>query len=246
MRGAAASAAAASAAPASAARNAADVADTTGANTGDGKRSYLRGQDRKQQILRVAGRLFSAHGFADASIEDICREAGIARGTLYQYFENKESVMLEVMNQLCQRVSDVLERRPRITPVKGVNQAPVAMIVVFCRKRLRELLDAVFSDEVALRLILVDARGLNGAVDEVIKRIDKIVLKALETDLKTAQDLRLMRKGNVKLIARYLLGGVEKMVLTALTHDEKIDLDSIVNVAVELELFGLLHEEVRR
>ncbi len=210
------------------------------------KRTYLPGEDRRAQILDVARRLFAVRGFRDANIDDICREAGIARGTLYQYFDNKDSVMLEVMNQVCERVSAVLEKRPPIAPVKGVNQAPVDLIVRFCRKRLREVLDAVFADEHALRLILVDARGLSGAVDDVIKRIDKIVLKSMEQDLRTAQELRLMRKGNVKLIARYILGGVEKMVLTALMQDEPIDLDAIVNVAIELELFGLLHEEVKR
>jgi AcrR family transcriptional regulator len=210
------------------------------------KRTYLPGGDRKAQILDVARRLFAARGFHDANIDDICREAGIARGTLYQYFENKDAVMLEVMNQLCERVGAVLEARPPIIPIKGANQAPVELIVGFCRKRLRQLLDAVFIDEPALRLILVDARGLNGAVDEIIARIDKIILKSMEADLRTAQELRLMRKGNVKLMARYILGGVEKMVLTALSLDEPIDLDAIVNVAIELELFGLLHEDVKR
>jgi AcrR family transcriptional regulator len=210
------------------------------------KRTYLSGPDRRAQILDVALRLFARQGFHDANIDDICREAGIARGTLYQYFENKDSVMLEVMNRVAQRISDVLDKRPPIVPIKGASQAPVELIVAFCRKRLREVLDAVFCDEHALRLILVDARGLNGAVDEVIRGIDKVVLKAMESDLRTAQELRLLRKGNVKLIARYILGGVEKMVMTALSQGEEVDLDAIVNVAIELELFGLLHEEVKR
>jgi hypothetical protein len=154
--------------------------------------------------------------------------------------------MLEVMNEVCRRIGDVLDKRPPIVPIKGVSQAPVELIVAFSRKRLREVLDAAFFDEHVLRLIIVDARGLNGAFDEVIARIDKIVLKAMESDLRTAQELRLLRKGNVKLIARYILGGIEKMVMTALAQGEEIDLDAIVNVAIELELFGLLHEEVRR
>src|SRR5205823_2480480 len=54
----------------------------------EAKRSYLSGEDRRAQILDVARRLFAQEGYHDANIEDICREAGIARGTLYQYFEN--------------------------------------------------------------------------------------------------------------------------------------------------------------
>lgn len=209
-------------------------------------RTYLRADARRAQILDVAKRVFVRRGYHVANVADICKEARIGRGTLYQYFDNKQAVMLALMQELAARVGRVLDERPRIGPVPGVHKAPVEMIVAFCRKRLRELLDAVFVDEATLRLILRDARGLDGAVDRVIAAIDRMVLRALEADLKTAQEARLLRRGNPRLIARYLLGGVEKMVLTALANDEPVDLQSIVDVAVDIELFGILHEEVRR
>lgn len=208
-------------------------------------RTYLRADARRAQILDVAKRVFVRRGYHVANVADICKEARIGRGTLYQYFDNKRAVMLALMEELAARVGRVLDERPRIGPVPGVQKAPVEMIVAFCRKRLRQLLDAVFVDEATLRLILRDARGLDGAVDRVIATIDQMVLRALEADLETAQDARLLRRGNPRLIARYLLGGVEKMVLTALANDEPVDLQAIVDVAVDIELFGILHEEVR-
>jgi hypothetical protein len=36
------------------------------------------------------------------------------------------------------------------------------------------------------------------------------------------------------------------MILAAIAADEEIDLPAIVDTAVELQLFGILHEEVRR
>lgn len=210
------------------------------------QRTYLRADARRAQILDVAKRVFVRRGYHVANVADICKEARIGRGTLYQYFDNKRAVMLALMEELAARVAAVLEARPRVAPVPGVSRAPVEMIVAFCRKRLRELLDAVFVDEATLRLILRDARGLDGAVDQVIATIDRMVLRAMEADLKTAQEARLLRRGNPRLIARYLLGGVEKMVLTALMNDEPVDLGSIVDVAIEIELFGILHPEVPR
>jgi AcrR family transcriptional regulator len=209
-------------------------------------RTYLRADARRAQILDVAKAVFVRRGYHVANVADICKAARIGRGTLYQYFDNKQAVMLALMEEVAARVGRILDERPRIGPVPGVQKAPVEMIVAFCRKRLRELLDAVFIDEPTLRLILRDARGLDGAVDRVIATIDRLVLRAMEADLKAAQDARLLRRGSPRLIARYLLGGVEKMVLTALADDEPIDLQSIVDVAVEIELFGILHEEVRR
>lgn len=55
-----------------------------------------RGRKRRR-ILEVASELFIAHGYRKASISDIARRAGIAKGTFYLYFENKIDVLLAVI-----------------------------------------------------------------------------------------------------------------------------------------------------
>jgi AcrR family transcriptional regulator len=208
-------------------------------------RTYLRADARRLQILAAAQRVFARRGYHTANIDDICKEARIARGTLYQYFDNKRAVMLALMRAIAQRIEKVLAERPPLQ-LPEAKKAPLERIVAFCRHRLRQLLDAVFVDEQTLRLVLRDSRGLDGAFDQIVASIDALLLAAIDADLEAAQRARLLRKGNPKLIARYLLGGIEKMVLTALLLDEPVDLDAIVNLAVDLELFGILNEEVRR
>jgi AcrR family transcriptional regulator len=207
------------------------------------KRTYLPADERRAQILDVAKDVFARRGYHVANVADICKAARIGRGTLYQYFENKRAVMIALMREIEARVTRVLDDRPRIETMAGIERTPRPLIAAFCRKRLRELLDAVFVDEPTLRLVLREARNLDGSVDELIARIDNCVLHALESDLRAAQHVGVMRKVDVKLTARYIVGGVEKLVLSALAEDEPIDLDAIVHAAVELELFGLLKEE---
>ncbi|HQN72805.1 MAG TPA: TetR/AcrR family transcriptional regulator, partial [bacterium] len=47
---------------------------------------------RKQQILLAASRVFSKKGYHATSISDICAKSGVARGTIYLYFENKRDI----------------------------------------------------------------------------------------------------------------------------------------------------------
>ena len=61
-----------------------------------------------------------------------------------------------------------------------------------------------------------------------------MILREMEADIRAAQAGRIMRKVQPKLAARYLLGGVEKMILAAIAADEPIDLAAIVDTAVEL------------
>jgi AcrR family transcriptional regulator len=210
-------------------------------------RAYLRADERRAQILDAAKSIFARRGYHGVNVEDICNEARIARGTLYQHFDNKHDVMLALMEELAARVANVLETRPQLLPPPREHaQLPLAIIVAFCKGRLRQLLDAVFVDEPTLRLLLREARGLEGSVDRVMATIDRLILRALEADLKAAQEAGFLRAGSSKLIARYLLGGVEKMVLMAIEADEEVELGAIVDLAVEMELFGILNEEVRR
>ena len=209
------------------------------------RRSYLPADARRAQLLDAAKRVFARRGYPAANIADICQEARVARGTLYQYFRNKRDVLIALLDDVGARVAVVLAERPKVAVPRGAAM-PVDLIVTFCRARLREMLAAVFADEQTLRLLLRDARGLDGVVDRAIDKIDGMILREMEADIRAAQAGRIMRKVPPKLAARYLLGGVEKMILAAIAADEAIDVGAIVDTAVELQLFGILHEEVRR
>lgn len=53
--------------------------------------------DKRTMIIENAIKLFAAKGYHSTSIQEIADACGIAKGTLYNYFESKEDVMLSVM-----------------------------------------------------------------------------------------------------------------------------------------------------
>jgi AcrR family transcriptional regulator len=210
-------------------------------------RVRLAPDERKQQLLEAAKQVFARRGYLATNVDDICRAAGVSHGTVYRYFDDKEAVLHELLEGVVERVEKVLATRPVIPEnLELRGPKPADTIARFCTKRLRELLSAVFVDEATLKLVFREARGLAGAVDRLVDRIDGMVFRAMSEDLRNAQTAGLIRKGDTTLMSRYILGGVEKMVLSALREDEKVDLDAIVRIAVEMELFGILAEEVRK
>ncbi len=50
-------------------------------------------EDRREQIMDAAMRVFAQKGFLKATNKDIAREAGITPGLIYYYFESKEAVL---------------------------------------------------------------------------------------------------------------------------------------------------------
>lgn len=55
-------------------------------------------QARRVQILKAAVAVFAEKGFQKATIRDVAKMAGIADGTIYNYFENKTALMLAILN----------------------------------------------------------------------------------------------------------------------------------------------------
>ena len=56
------------------------------------RRLTNQGQERRRQLLDAAAALFSERGYQETRIVDICKEAGVAKGLFYWYFESKEEV----------------------------------------------------------------------------------------------------------------------------------------------------------
>ncbi len=71
--------------------------------------------DRRVEILDAAERCFARAGFHQASMQEICAEAGMSAGNLYRYFRSKE----ELIAGICER-----NRADAAASFAKVNQAP--------------------------------------------------------------------------------------------------------------------------
>lgn len=56
-------------------------------------------EDRREQIIDAAMRVFAQKGFSKATNRDVAREAGITTGLIYYYFENKEALLKAVLEE---------------------------------------------------------------------------------------------------------------------------------------------------
>jgi TetR/AcrR family transcriptional regulator, ethionamide resistance regulator len=61
------------------------------------------GDDREQAILATAERLLEERAFADISVDDLAKGAGLSRPTFYFYFKSKETVLLSLLEPVIAR-----------------------------------------------------------------------------------------------------------------------------------------------
>src|SRR5688572_8787293 len=53
----------------------------------------VRGDDKRERILDAALALFAQRGFHGTAVPEVADEAGVGAGTIYRYFESKESIV---------------------------------------------------------------------------------------------------------------------------------------------------------
>ena len=89
---------------------------------------------KRDRILDAAERVFAQRGFFAAKVTDIAREAGVADGTIYLYFKNKDDLLISLFESRMERVNQILadaiatEPRPR-DQLNAFVRAYLALIV---------------------------------------------------------------------------------------------------------------------
>ena len=74
-----------------------------------------RPKNKEETILSAALDVFLEKGFSNSSIKDIADTAGVGKGTIYEYFKNKNELFIKTINfeinQRCQQARNAIESK---------------------------------------------------------------------------------------------------------------------------------------
>jgi AcrR family transcriptional regulator len=89
-----------------------------------------RQAERRQAILDAALDEFAARGFAATRLEDVAARAGVAKGTIYLYFRDKESLFQELVRTLLSPlIGTLIDGHLADLPVRAVGEAVADLFV---------------------------------------------------------------------------------------------------------------------
>lgn len=98
-------------------------------------------KDKEEIILNAAFEVFREKGFTNASMKDIAVKAGLGKGTLYEYFQNKEDLFIQVVkakacdffNKIKQRISSKITLQEILNEIIRVTQETIGETEFFFR-----------------------------------------------------------------------------------------------------------------
>src|SRR5689334_24051360 len=102
----------------------------TRGTTRPGKVRLEKAAARRHAILAAALAEFAASGFAAARLEDVAKRAGVAKGTIYLHFRDKEALFQELVRATVVPLVATLERLPPVdTPARALLETFVDLFV---------------------------------------------------------------------------------------------------------------------
>jgi TetR/AcrR family fatty acid metabolism transcriptional regulator len=205
----------------------------------------MRSEARQRQILSCAKKVFAERGYHGANVSHICAAAGIGRGTLYQYFANKQAVLTAILRETLERVRALMLQQSRSIIYPPPEHVSRAAAIKVSARQLRRVLEVVFDDADTLRILLREAVGLDQQVESILAEIDEALIAIVEHDLRLAHASGYIRDLDAHAVATMIVGGVEKLGLAALRSHEQIDLDQLAHEATMLHAIGTLSHRLK-
>lgn len=170
-----------------------------------------RSQRTRAELIAAARDLFSDRGYADVSVEDIVRRAGLTRGALYHQFPGgKEDLFAAVFDEVEEGVmagiAETLAEAGAEDPIAGVRAGIDATL-------------ALALDPKLVRLTILDAPGVLGW--EAWRAAgERYGLGLVRAGLTAAMDAGAMPRSPVDPLAQLVLAAVEEAIVYVARSDD--------------------------
>ena len=181
-------------------------------------------------ILEAAVKVFARQGFYQSTVAQIAKEAGVADGTIYLYFKNKDDILVNFFHY---KTKQVFERfRAEVDKAQsGLDKL---------RNLIRRHLTEFQRDRDMAVLYQVGTHQIDRLAEDQIREMSKMYQDIVSEIVEVGQQEGSIRKDlYVGLVKRFILGGVDEVINTWLHSESDYDLVSMADPLVELFIRGI-------
>lgn len=198
-------------------------------------------EQRKAQILTAAAKVFAAKGFERATIADIARKAGLAEGSIYNYFKNKGDLLVSIPRQVVEPPVESVSASMRMFDA-AETIPPEQMLTTMAQN----VISAIRQNSAVFRILVSALPSMKQATRE--EYLNQVVLYAtgvLEGYFRNQVKQGVFRKDtHPRILARTFIGMFFPFVmlreLLQVEESGDWDYDQVIAEAVRLFLRGVL------
>lgn len=193
-----------------------------------------RTKPKYKQIIEAAVKVIAENGYHSAQVSKIAREAGVADGTIYLYFKNKEDILIslfkEKMGQFVNRIS---------LSIKDKEQADEKLysLIDMHFRQLAENHQLAVVTQLELRQSNLQLRyQINEVLKPYFNIIDQIIIQGMEQNL-------FQSNLHLSLVRQMIFGTLDETVTTWVMKEHRYNLVEQVENVHELIVYGLVKRD---
>jgi AcrR family transcriptional regulator len=193
-------------------------------------------QDKRQQILDAAQRVFAAKGFEGASIKDLAKAAKISPGLLYWYFKDKTDLLVSLLTE---RIETAFGQLPESVSFAA---PPAEFLPQFARFYIGTFEQPM--NMALFKVLITNTPSFPTAIRRVQSRVISRVLNTLQNYFQRQIELGRMRPCDTEMATRTFMGSVVAfLLLRHILQDERmraLPVETFVDGITDIVLHGIL------
>lgn len=188
-------------------------------------------KDKYHRILESAIKVFADHGFSQSTISQIAKEAGVADGTIYLYFKNKDDILVQFYQyktrQIFERFKDVVRQ------AKTAEEKLRALIRVHLQEFQKDRNMAI--------VYQAETHQGHRRNDENLKALSKMYRDIITDIVELGQAEGTFQKNlYLGLVKRMINGAVDEVINAWVHSGEPYDLATMADPLVDLFMTGIM------
>jgi len=145
-----------------------------------------RDQDRQQQLSHAALELFARKGYHNTKVSDVVKSSEVSQGTFYWYFESKEQLAIQLIDDGKQNLIKVIEQGYR-------NHAgTVSDMLESSTRLLTDLFEFADQNRYLMAFLLIKGQGADPSVREAVSQTWIAFEEAFNKNVKRALELGML------------------------------------------------------
>jgi len=182
------------------------------------------------QILEAAVKVFARQGFHQSTVAEIAKEAGVADGTIYLYFKNKDDILVQFFSYRAKQVFESFREE--------VDRAQTSLDKL--RNVVRRHLAEFQRDRDGAVVYQVETHQNSRLAEAQIREMSQMYRDLISEIVEQGQQEGTIRRDlYVGLVKRFIIGAVDEVINTWLHSDGEYDLISMADPLVELFIKGI-------
>jgi AcrR family transcriptional regulator len=186
---------------------------------------------RREQIVGAATRVFAEKGFRRATTREVARAAGVSEGTIYNYFEDKDALLLAILDRL-----NETERR-----AADFDDGMAMDFRGFLEQYLRRRMTLIWENRDVFRVVLSEMLVNVDLRERYLRYVVDPTMRIAEENFRLRMEQGEARETDAPLAMRSVAGAVLGVLVLGLLGDEEINSrsDEVPDVLAGLLLHGL-------